>query len=145
MAGGVVPAQAGTRYRRLLLLGALALSGCSNLNIPPYWPIIPPDLPPPRIVGDSVDGSTVDVVRTQMIQVRLPADANSANRWTVDFGKDRLLYPAGDTPRYEGPVDQVFTFRAEGVGTTSVRFAYHDPAQPQTPPARSVAFDVVAR
>jgi predicted secreted protein len=125
------------------LLAALCLAACDT--IPPYWPIIPPELPAPRVVTDSVDGSSVDLVRTQLIDVRLPADSQSDNRWTFDLGKDRVLYPANVTPRFEDAQTEVFTFRAERIGTTSVRFTYHDPAQPQTPPVRTVAFEVVAR
>ena len=126
-------------------LALAALAGCAQLGMPTYWPIIPPGLPAPAVVDDPIDGSTIDVVRTQMIRVRLPADQQSANRWQYELGKDRVLYPTDVTPRFVDTGTEEFTFRAEGTGTTSVRFTYHDPAQPQTPPARTVAFDVVAR
>lgn len=141
----VVAAKAGIRRRWSLAVCALVLAGCARLGMPTYWPIIPPDLPPPRVVSDSANGSTVDIARTQMIRVRLAADQDSPNRWTYELGKDRVLYPADITPRFVEPNEQEFTFRAEGEGTTSVRFTYHDPAQPQTPSSKSIAFDVVAR
>ena len=143
----VVPAKSGTPRRWIVLLAA-ALAGCSSWGyerLPTYWPIIPRDLPAPAVLSDPIDGSTVDIVRTQMIRVRLPADQKGDNRWTYELGKDRVLFPADLTPRFEDGDTQVFTFRAEGTGTTSVRFTYRDPAQPQTPPARTVALDVVAR
>jgi hypothetical protein len=144
----VVPAKAGTERRWAVLLAAATLTACSSTGyktLPTYWPIIPPALPAPAVVSDPIDGSTVDIVRTQMIRVHLPADTKAANEWTYELGKDAVLYPTDDTPRFLDAGTQEFTFRAEGTGTTSVRFTYHDPAQPQTPPARTLAFDVVAR
>jgi predicted secreted protein len=130
--------------RGVALLAALGVAGCAQLGMPAYSPIIPRGLPAPRVVTEAVDGSTVDIVRTQMISVRLPADSQGDKRWTFELGKERVLYPAGFTPRFEDAQTEVFTFRAEASGTTSVRFIYRDPAQPQTPPARTVAFEVVA-
>jgi predicted secreted protein len=133
------------------LLAALTLctlAGCGGRGL--YWPVIPPDVPAPRLVGPAADGSTIDLTRTQWLLVRLPDDPASGLRWSYTIGKDRALYPSGDTPRRE-PADAgseastVYTFRAEGVGITSVKFVYHDPAQPSAAPAKSVAFDVVAR
>jgi len=147
----VVPAKAGTRRRWFTLPVALAsialLASCGSPR-GPYWPVIPPDLPPPRVVSGDADGTTIDVVRTQWLIVRLPADAPGGYRWTFELGKDRVLYPSGDTPRAaEGTAAPAteFVFRAEGTGTTSVRFLYRNPDQPQSPPARTLAFDVVAR
>jgi predicted secreted protein len=131
---------------------ASLLAGCTGpyTTYGPYWPIVPPDLPPPRLVLSDAAGQTVDVVRTQWLIVRLPDDARSANRWSYEVGKDRVLYPSGDTPRPAPttggpPTETEFVFRAEGTGTTSLRFVYRDPGQPQAPPAKSLAFDVVAR
>jgi predicted secreted protein len=142
--GSVIAAKAGTQRRWIVLLAA-TVAGCAQLNIPTYWPLIPPALPEPRVVNDSADGSAVDLLRTQMMAVHLPVDLKTDNRWTYEIAKDRVLYPAGETPRLEGSAEQVFTFRAEGTGTTSVRFTYRDPAQPQAAPAKTVAFDVVVR
>jgi hypothetical protein len=142
--------------RRALRIVAVAaatavVAGCGSPR-GLYWPLFPPDLPPPRVVGEAANGSTVDIVRTQWLLVRLPAERDGPNRWTYDLGKDRILYPSGDTPRSPGPGESdpdpdsaVYTFRAEGTGTTSVRFVYRNPEQPQSPPAKVVAFDVVAR
>ena len=149
----VVPAHVGTQRRRLAALGlATLLAGCTAPydTYRPYWPIVPRDLPPPRLVLGDAGGSTVDVVRTQWLIVRLPDDAGSANRWSYEVGKDRVLYPSGDTPRpaptASGPSTETeFVFRAEGSGTTSLRFVYRNPDQPQAPPAKTLAFDVVAR
>ena len=132
-----------------LLAGALALAalaGCGGRGL--YWPVIPPDLPPPRVVDDAANGSSVDLVRTQWLLVRLPVAADGYT-WSYDVGGDRNLYPSGESPRFE-PADGsgrsvIFTFRAEGTGTSSLRFAYRNADAPQMPPARSVAFDVVAR
>ena len=146
----VVPAKAGTQRRWFSAAALVALlAGCGGPR-GLYWPIIPPDLPPPRLVSGDADGATVDVVRTQWVIVRLPVEPASGNRWTVELGKDRVLYPSGDTPRdaqsaSAGTPATEFVFRAEGVGTTSVRFLYRNPDQPLAPPARSLAFDVVAR
>lgn len=134
------------RVAAALLIALLA--GCGSPR-GPYWPVVPRDLPPPRLVTADAEGGTVDVVRTQWLIVRLPADAASGNRWSVELGKDRVLYPSGDTPRPAptagGPsTDTEFVFRAEGTGTTSLRFVYRNPDQPQSPPAKTVAFDVVA-
>jgi predicted secreted protein len=131
-----------TRHCAAVLL-AVTLAACDT--IPTYWPLVPAAVPDPRVVTDSVDGAAVDLARTQMISIRLPADSQSDNRWTYELGKDPVLYPADLTPRFEDAQTQVFTFRAERPGTTSVRFTYHDPAQPQTPPVKTVAFEVVAR
>jgi hypothetical protein len=126
------------------------LAGCASGDPrAPYWPIVPPDLPAPRVVTGDAEGSTVDVVRTQWLIVRLPADV-PGNRWSFELGKDRVLYPSGDTPRDApavsgGPVATEFVFRAEGTGVTSVRFIYRNPDQPQSPPVKTLAFDVVAR
>jgi hypothetical protein len=141
-------ARAVVRSRGVALLGlAVLLGGCAS-PYGPYWPIIPRDLPPPRLVTGDANGSTVDVVRTQWLIVRLPSDL-PGNRWSVEVGKDRVLYPSGDTPRdaqaVNGGVPAVeFVFRAEGTGTTSMRFLYRNPDQPQAPPARTLAFDVIA-
>ena len=134
-----------TIARSCVVLIALALAACTQAGLPSYGPIIPPALPAPHVVTDSVDGTSVELQRTQMIDIRLPADAQSDNRWTYELGKDPVLYPANVTPRFEDAHTEVFTFRAERIGTASVRFTYHDPAQPQTPPQRTVAFEVVAR
>ena len=134
--------------RQCVVLLAAAVAGCSSwgyTSIPTYWPILPRDLPAPTVVSDPIDGSTFDLVRTQMIRVRLPADEKSDNRWQYELGRDRVLYPADFSPRFLDASTQEFTFRAEATGTTSVRFTYHDPAQPQTPPVKTVAFEVVAR
>jgi inhibitor of cysteine peptidase len=105
------------------------------------------------VVDDTAAGSTIDIARTQWVLVRLPTDPASGYRWSFDLGKDRVLYPSGETPRYEpaagrpgdaGPGTTVFTFRAEGVGTTSATFTYH-PVGEMTLVARTVTFDVVAR
>jgi predicted secreted protein len=151
----VVPANAGTQRRCFwVALLATALTACSGpyAQMGPYWPIIPRDLPPPRVVGDSANGTTVDVVRTQWLNVVLPGEANSANRWTyVLGGKDEaLLYPSGDTPRYESVVgapgsNAIFTFRAEGTGTTNVTFVYRNRDDPQAAAVKTVSFDVVSR
>jgi len=131
------------------MLGVVALLGACASPYGPYWPIIPRDLPPPRLVTGDANGSTVDIVRTQWLIVRLPADM-PGYRWRVELGKDRVLYPSGDTPRdaqaADGGVPALeFVFRAEGTGTTGVRFLYANADQPQAAPARTVSFDVVAR
>jgi len=142
-------APARVRVRGLAALAVVGLVGACTSAQAPYWPIIPRDLPPPRLVTGDANGSTVDVVRTQWLIVRLPADL-PGNRWSFELGKDRVLYPSGDTPR-DAPVPAgaapavEFVFRAEGTGTTSMRFLYRDPDQPQATPARTLAFDVVAR
>ncbi|HSV18315.1 MAG TPA: protease inhibitor I42 family protein [Casimicrobiaceae bacterium] len=147
----VFAAKAGTGRRwlaRATLITSLALLASCESPRGPYWPVIPPDLPPPRVVSGDADGTTIDVVRTQWLIVRLPVDAPSGYRWTFELGKDRVLYPSGDTPRNaEGTAAPAteFVFRAEGTGTTSVRFLYRNPDQPQSPPAKTLAFDVVAR
>lgn len=146
----VFAAKAGTGRRwlaRATLITSLALLASCESPRGPYWPVIPPDLPPPRVVSGDADGTTIDVVRTQWLIVRLPVDAPSGYRWTFELGKDRVLYPSGDTPRNaEGTAAATeFVFRAEGTGTTSVRFLYRNPDQPQSPPAKTLAFDVVAR
>ena len=87
-------------------------------------------------------------MRTQWLIVRLPDDT-PGNRWSFELGKDRVLYPSGDTPRDAraangGQPATEFVLRAEAQGTTSVRFIYRNPDQPQAPPARTLAFDVVA-
>jgi inhibitor of cysteine peptidase len=135
----------------LLALCVTACGGERGL----YWPVVPPDVPAPRVVDDGAAGSTVDIARTQWILVRLPADPASGYRWSYELGKDRVLYPSGDTPRFEpspagspagaAPGASVFTFRAEGVGTTGARFLYRRVGEPDSQPARIVAFDVVAR
>lgn len=147
----VVPAKAGIQRRWIglaaPLLSLALLAGCGSPR-GPYWPVIPPDLPPPRVVSGEADGATIDVVRTQWLIVRLPEEAAGGYRWTFELGKDRALYPSGDTPRPaqgSGAPATEFVFRAEGTGTTSVRFLYRNPDQPQSPPARTLAFDVVAR
>jgi hypothetical protein len=136
-----------------LAIGAATalVTGCGSPR-GPYWPLFPPDLPPPRVVGEAANGSTVDVVRTQWLLVSLPVERDGANRWQYELGRDKVLYPSGDTPRSPNPGENdaapdstIYTFRAEGTGTTSVRFVYRDPAAPQSPPAKVVAFDVVAR
>jgi len=151
--GMVIPAHAGIQ-RRCFVAFALAalLAGCTGTyaTYGPYWPIIPRDVPPPRLVTGDANGAPIDIVRTQWLIVRLPADAASGNRWSYEIDKDRVLYPSGDTPRPAptdgGPSTEVeFVFRAEGTGTTSLRFVYRNPDQPQAPPARTLAFDVVAR
>jgi hypothetical protein len=144
-----------TLRRTLQAIAAVAAAGVVTACGGPrglYWPLFPPDLPPPRVVGEAANGSTVDIVRTQWLLVRLPVERDGVNRWTYDLGKDRILYPSGDTPRSAGPGESdpapdstVYTVRAEGTGTTSVRFVYRNPAEPQSPPAKVVAFDVVAR
>ncbi len=143
------------RVRRLrglaVAAAAVALAGCAGPR-GPYWPIIPPDIPPPRVVGAAADGSTVAIVRTQWLLVQLPVERDSINRWFSDIGKDRVLYPSGDTPRSiapggsdPAPGNAIYTFRAEGTGTTSLRFVYRNPESSQSPPVKTVAFDVVAR
>jgi predicted secreted protein len=140
------------RGRIAASLLAASLAGCTAPynTYGPYWPIVPPDLPPPRLVMNDAEGQTVDVVRTQWLIVRLPDDARSGNRWSYEVGKDRVLYPSGDTPRPAPTTggtstETEFVFRAEGTGTTSLRFVYRNPDQPQAPPAKTLAFDVVAR
>ena len=137
--------------RVVALAAALVLTACGGPR-GLYWPVVPPDLPAPRVVGEAASGSTVDLVRTQWLLVQLPVERDGVNRWTWDIGKDKLLYPSGDTPRSvsadgsdPSAGNMVYTFRAEGVGTTSLRFIYRNPDQPQSPPAKVVAFDVVAR
>lgn len=139
------------RGRVVASLLAASLAGCAAPynTYGPYWPVIPPDVPAPRLVHGDTAGAPVDVVRTQWVIVRLPDDARSGNRWSYEVGKDRVLYPSGDTPRpapaISGPSTETeFVFRAEGTGTTSLRFIYRNPDQPQAPPAKSIAFDVVA-
>jgi len=142
-------ARAGRSGRGLAVLGLVALLGACASPYAPYWPVIPRDLPPPRLVTGDANGSSVDLVRTQWLIVRLPADM-PGYRWSFELGKDRVLYPSGDTPRdapaVNGGAPAVeFVFRAEGTGTTGVRFLYVNPDQPQAAPARTLAFDVVAR
>jgi predicted secreted protein len=147
------PPRAGAHGRQAVAgLAALALlpllASCGGRGL--YWPVVPPDLPPPRVVGDAADGSTVSLVRTQWILVRLPADPASGYRWSYELSKDRALYPSGETPRFMAAPgaatgDQVFTFRAEAPGTTGVRFSYRNPDAPQMPAAKTIAFDVVSR
>jgi hypothetical protein len=138
------------RIAAWLLVASLAGCTAPYTTYGPYWPIIPPDLPPPRLVTGDSTAATVDVLRTQWLIVRLPDDGNGGNRWSYEVGKDRVLYPSGDTPRPAptngGPSTETeFVFRAEGTGTTSLRFVLRNPDQPQAPPARTLAFDVVAR
>ena len=128
---------------------AALLAGCGGPR-GLYWPVIPPDLPLPRVVDESLHGATIDIQRTQLLRVRLPADGGDAYRWSYELGKDRMLYPAGETPQLEAagtttPGNVTFQFRAEGVGTTSVRFVYRNPELPEAAPIRTLAFDVVAR
>jgi predicted secreted protein len=136
--------------RAFVIAGAAAaLAACSGPRAP-YWPIVPPDLPPPRVVSESANGSTVDVVRTQWVNVVLPAEGEGPNRWTYLLGKDAVLYPSGDTPRYDalqGAVsgNAIFSFRAEAKGTTSVTFVYRNRDDPQSAAVKTVFFDVVSR
>jgi predicted secreted protein len=137
------------RSRTLAALALVALVGACSSQYAPYWPIIPRDLPPPRLVSADANGSTVDVVRTQWLIVRLPTDM-PGYRWTLELTKDRVLYPSGDTPRdaaaANGGAPAIeFVLRAEGTGTTGVRFVYDRPDEPRATPARTVAFDVVSR
>lgn len=139
--------------RRVALAGATLLVTACGGPRGLYWPVVPPDLPPPRVVGEAANGATVDLVRTQWLLVQLPSERDGPNRWTWELGKDKALYPSGDTPRATSPggsepgagSSTIYTFRAEAAGTTSVRFVYRNTDQPQSPPAKVVAFDVVAR
>jgi predicted secreted protein len=145
--------------RSLPVKGALAtalavqlLAGCGGPR-GLYWPVIPPDLPPPRVADAPADGTRVDLVRTQWLLVRLPADPSSGYKWSCELGGDRVLYPSGETPRFEpaaaaggsGTGTTIFTFRADGTGTTSTRCLYRRVGEPAAAPAKVVAFDVVAR
>ena len=154
MEAPVVPANAGTQRRWVLVLLTGTLTACSGpyAQMGPYWPIIPRDLPPPRMVSDSANGTTVDLVRTQWLNVVLSAEANGPNRWTYVLGgkDDALLYPSGDTPRYEAMQgassgNAIFTFRAEGTGTTNVTFVYRNRDDPQAAAVKTLSFDVVSR
>ena len=137
------------RIRTVAALALVALVTACSSQYAPYWPIVPRDLPPPRLVGADANGSTVDIVRTQWLIVRLPTDM-PGYRWTMELTKDRVLYPSGDTPRdaqaANGGAPAIeFVLRAEAIGTTGVRFVYDRPDQPQATPARTLAFDVVSR
>ena len=146
--GGTRPAGARRHGARVLLLAAAlcTLAGCGGPR-GLYWPIIPPDLPAPRLVDERANGSSVDLVRTQWLLVRLPLQG-SDDRWSFDLDRSRNLYPSGNTPRVEtdasGTRNQIFTFRAEAAGTSTLRFDYRTGEAGAQPPARSVSFDVVA-
>jgi hypothetical protein len=109
--------------------------------------VIPPDIPAPKLVDESTNAGSVTLARTQWLLVRLPIEANGPFRWTYEVAGD-ALYPSGITPRFEtdqaGVRNEILTFRAEGTGKATLRFAYRNLDSPQLPPARIVAFDVVA-
>lgn len=132
----------------LAIAGALALAGCGGSR-GLYWPVIPPDLPAPRLVDESANGGRVTLQRTQWLLVRLPIEANGPFRWTWEASGDDNIYPSAITPRYEtdraGVRNEILTFRAEAAGTARLRFTYRNLEAPQLPAARTVAFDVVAR
>jgi predicted secreted protein len=136
--------------RGLALAAALAaaVAGCGGPR-GLYWPVIPPDVPAPRLVDESANGSSVDLSRTQWLLVRLPVDENGPFRWSVERSPGATVYPSGDTPRFEtdvtGTRNAIFTFRAQSRGTSTLRFSYRNPEAPQQPASRIVAFDVVAR
>ena len=133
----------------VLAIACVALAGCGGPR-GLYWPIIPPDVPAPKLVDQRIDGGSVDLVRTQWLLVRLPVQGGE-DRWSYEVGKDANVYPSGNTPRFEtdtaGTRNQIFTFRAEAAGTATLRFAYRDAEADAAgrPPGRFVAFDVVAR
>jgi hypothetical protein len=129
------------------LAATLLLAGCGHLP-GPFWPVIPPDIPAPKLVDESANGGSVALARTQWLLVRLPIEANGPFRWTYEATGD-TVYASGVTPRYEtdaaGVRNEILTFRAEAPGTAKLRFAYRNLETPHLPPARIVAFDVVAR
>jgi predicted secreted protein len=132
---------------------AAALLGCAADASYRKYSIWRPNIPAPMVLDESVNGSTIHVPRTQTVLVRLPAAPSSGYDWNLALGGDLKFYPSGDTPK--STIDSTapdataaggtaeFMFRADGVGTTSVRFTYIRPWDENPVASKVVAFVVV--
>jgi predicted secreted protein len=144
----------GRFLRSGLLVAVSVIAGCAFYD---RTTVFVPPIPPAKSVDATVDGTKVALARTQQLELRLPSNATTGYRWSYVLSGDLMLYPSGVTPVFapdtaaEGqtPVGagglSVFTFRADGVGTTHVKFEYRRPWEGNdVPPAKVIAFDATA-
>ena len=141
--------------RNPLFLAVLLAPGCAFYD---KTTVFVPPVPPAKSVDASVNGTTVALVRTQQLELRLPGNATTGYRWSYALTGDLMLYPSGVTPVFitdTPPQGQtvvgaggtsVFTFRADGVGTTHVKLEYRRPWEgDDVAPAQVIAFDATAQ
>jgi predicted secreted protein len=141
--------------RRLLIaLVPVVVAGCAFYD---KTTVFVPPIPPAKTIDASIDGREVALTRTQQLELRLASNATTGYRWTYALSGDLMLYPSGPTPTFvpdappgstlvgAGGTD-VYIFRADGVGTTHVKFEYRRPWEgDDVPPAKVVAFDATAK
>jgi predicted secreted protein len=132
---------------------AAAIAGCAADASYRKYTIWRPFVPAPLVLDESVNGSTIHIPRTQTVLVRLSVAPSSGYEWNLAISGDLKFYPSGDTPKYTldsatpdatasaGTAE--YTFRADGVGKTSVRFTYIRPWDEVPVASKVVAFDVV--
>ena len=143
-----------TLLRRCFILAAPAIAGCAFYD---KTTVFVPPIPPAKSVDATVDGAKVALARTQQLELRLPSNATTGYRWSYVLSGDLMLYPSGVSPMYipdpppEGQTlvgaggTSVYTFRADGIGTTHVKFEYRRPWEGDDgPPAKVIAFDATS-
>lgn len=126
------------------LFAALAVTGC----LPPS--LFPTEMPVTASLSDS--GDVASLIQGQPLVVRLPANPSTGYSWTFTVVGDdvlRLDSVSGEAPAPNGmvgvPGEQVWSFRAQGVGRVVLTYVYTRPWEKHMAPAQTFTLTVVVK
>jgi inhibitor of cysteine peptidase len=97
-------------------------------------------------------GGVCRVKHDQELEIRLPANPSTGYAWAIADGATMLLEPVGKptytasataTPMVGRGGATTFRFRPITMGHDTLRLVYRRPSEPDTPPAREFACDVM--
>ena len=130
--------------RWLLALGAASLlSSCAPSLFPTEMPVT---------ASLSESGSVAALMPEQPLVVRLPANPSTGYRWSYTVKGDEVLRldsvsGVGSPPNgmVGVPGDEVWSFRAQGVGRVVLTYVYTRPWEKHMAPAQTFTLTVVVK
>jgi inhibitor of cysteine peptidase len=109
----------------LLLARVAALAGASLLHVTSAVSAGAEKADPMQLLAEADNGRTVDLRVGETFRVRLPENATTGYRWTIDRLDDEVVEAVGSEPDYaSGSIGSggavTFTFRAKRPGTGDI-------------------------
>jgi hypothetical protein len=125
------------------VLGTLLLGACASTPLPPAQKMVELDNAP--------DGTRVVLVRGGEVKVLLDTNLATSLQWDMPAKVTPVLAPIGQGIYVgKGAVrdihlggTNIFRFRAEEPGRTTLEFAHRKMGEPSAPPAKVIRYEVI--